>query len=75
MPDYVDWLVVGDFNFYRNPEDVNKPGIFVTDMLLFNEAISFLGLIELPLKGKRFMWTNKQESLLGKRLDWFFYVS
>lgn len=40
--------------------------------LLFNEAISKLGLVELPLKGKRFTWTNKQFSPLLERLDWFF---
>lgn len=25
MPDMVNWLVVGDFNLYRRPEDRNKP--------------------------------------------------
>jgi hypothetical protein len=24
MPDDFDWLVVGDFNLYRKPEDRNK---------------------------------------------------
>jgi hypothetical protein len=41
-------------------------------MFLFNDAISTLGLVELPLKGKRFTWTNKQRSPLLERLDWFF---
>jgi hypothetical protein len=41
-------------------------------MLLFNNAISMLGLVELPLKGKRFTWSNKQLSPLLERLDWFF---
>lgn len=60
MLDTVDWLIVGDFNLYRNPEDRNKPGADYAKMLLFNDAISYLGLIELPLKGRRYMWTNKQ---------------
>jgi len=59
MPPQVDWLVVGDFNLYRNPRDRNKPGANYSEMMLFNEAISKLGLIELPLKGKRFTWSNK----------------
>ena len=41
-------------------------------MYLFNEAISALGIIKLPLKGRRFTWTNKQTSPLLERLDWFF---
>lgn len=31
-----------------------------------------LGMFELPLKGKRFIWTNKQFSPLLEHLDWFF---
>lgn len=29
-------------------------------MLLFNEAMSALGLVELPLLGRKFTWSNKQ---------------
>jgi hypothetical protein len=72
MPDDVDWLVVGDFNLYRNPADRNRPGADISDMLMFNEAISALGWVELPLKGQRFTWTNKQFTPLLERLDWFF---
>jgi hypothetical protein len=69
MSNDVDWLVVGDFNLYRHPLDRNKPGADIADMLMFNEAISSLGLIELPLKGQRFTWTNKQHPPLLERLD------
>lgn len=72
MPSDIDWLIVGDFNLYRNLEDRNNPGADYNEMLLFNEAISKLGLVELPLKGKRFTWTNKQLSPILERLDWFF---
>ena len=41
-------------------------------MLHFNEALSALGVVELPLHGQRFTWTNKQLSPLLERLDWFF---
>jgi hypothetical protein len=75
MPDHVDWLVVGDFYLYRNPEDRNKPGADSSEMQLFNEAISKLGLMELPLKGKWFTWSNKQLCPLLERLDWFFTSS
>lgn len=72
MPDSMDWLIVGDFNLYRNPEDRNRDGANYPDMLMFNDAVNSLGLIEPPLKGQRFTWTNKQHPPLLERLDWFF---
>ena len=72
MPDLTNWLLVGDFNLYRSPANRNKRGGDHTEMYLFNEAISALGLIELPLKGTRFTWTNKQLAPLLERLDLFF---
>lgn len=51
MLDNVDWLIIGDFNLYRNPKDRNRLGANIGDILMFNEAISALGLVELPLKG------------------------
>jgi hypothetical protein len=53
------WLIVGDFNLLRAPENRNKPGGSVTGMFAFNAAISKLSLVELPLKGCKFTWTNK----------------
>lgn len=63
---------MGDFNFCRQPSDRNKLGGDVNGMLLFNEAINNLGLIELPLKGRKFTWSNMQKDPLLERLDWFF---
>jgi hypothetical protein len=31
-----------------------------------------LGLIELPLKGRAYTWSNMQEDPLLEQLDWFF---
>ena len=73
MPDEQDWIIVGDFNLMRSPNNRNRLGGDVTKMLLFNEAISSLGIVELPLQGKRFTWSNKQHPPLLERLDWFFY--
>ena len=72
MPNDVDWIIMGGFNFIRTPEDKNKPGGDVNEMLMFNEAISELGLIELPLKGSQFSWSNMQDNPLLEKLDWFF---
>jgi hypothetical protein len=72
MPDDICWLVVGDFNLMRKLEDRNRPGGNVSEMFLFNEAISSLGLEEIPLHGRKYTWTNKQQPPLLERLDWFF---
>ena len=72
MPDEVNWLLIGDFNLIRSLDDRNRPGGDVNEIFLFNEAISSLGIVELPLQGQRFTWTNKQHPPLLERLDWFF---
>jgi hypothetical protein len=41
-------------------------------MLKFNEAISNLDLVEIPLRGLSFTWSNRQREPLLQRLDWFF---
>jgi hypothetical protein len=41
-------------------------------MFAFNEAISNLGLVDVPLKGCKFTWSNKQQDPLLERLHWFF---
>jgi hypothetical protein len=63
---------LGDFNFYRFAESCNQPGANLTDIDTFNEIISYLGLIELPTKGRAFTWSNMQSDLLLVQLDWVF---
>jgi exonuclease III len=72
IPDDENWLLMGDFNLIRSPQDRNKAGGNINEMLLFNEAISNLGLVDIPLKGRKFTWSNMQNSPLLQRLDWFF---
>ena len=67
-----NWLLVGDFNFMRSTENRNRPGANMNDIFIFNEIISFLGLVELPLKGRAFTWSNMQDQPLLEQLDWFF---
>ena len=69
MPDDVDWLLVGDFNLMRSPDNRNKPSGDISEMFMFNEAISALGLVELPLLGRQITWSNKQFDPLLERLD------
>lgn len=39
---------------------------------MFNDTISALRLVELPLHGRKFTWSNKQDPPSLERLDWFF---
>jgi len=72
MPDSVDWMILGDFNLMRSLEDRNKPGGSMSEILMFNDAISHLGLNEIPLQGKKFTWSNMQPSPLLEKIDWVF---
>jgi exonuclease III len=65
------WILLGDFNFYRFVENRNQPGANLSDIETFNEIISYLGLIELPIKVRSFTWSNMQRDPLLVQLDWF----
>jgi exonuclease III len=69
MPDDQPWIVIGDFNLIRRPENRNKPGGDPNMMMAFNEAISKLGILELPLSGQQYTWSNMQQNPLLERLD------
>jgi exonuclease III len=66
------WMFLGDFNFMRSAENRNKPGGDYNEMMTFNEIISGQSLIELPLKGRQYTWSNMQEVPLLEQLDWCF---
>jgi hypothetical protein len=53
IPNDEDWIIMGDFNLYRVPENRNREGANTNDMFLFNSMISHLGLIEIALHGKK----------------------
>jgi len=72
FPDNESWLVLGDFNMYRTPENRNKEGPSYHDMFLFNSLISFLGWTEIPMHGMRYTWSNMQQQPLLEKLDWVF---
>jgi hypothetical protein len=72
IQDDENWLFLGDFNFYRSLENRNKPSGNLPDTLVFNDLLGHLGLIELPLKGRAFAWSNMQHDPLLEQLDWFF---
>jgi DNA repair ATPase RecN len=67
-----NWMIMGDFNFYRSLSDRNKSGGNMNDIMIFNEIISNLGLLEIPLKGRKFTWSNMQDEPLLEQIDWVF---
>lgn len=73
IPDNENWILMGDFNFYRSIDNRNRAGGNMNGMMIFNSVIiSNLGLLELPLKGRSFTWSNMQDCPLLQQLDWFF---
>jgi endonuclease/exonuclease/phosphatase family metal-dependent hydrolase len=66
------WIILGDFNLIRSPENRNRDGGDINNMLLFNRIISQLDLVEIPLKGRAFTWSNMQDNPLLEKLDWIF---
>jgi hypothetical protein len=72
IPPDEDWLLLGDFNFIRSPSNRNKPGGDISDMMLFNDFIREQNLTEIPIKGRKYTWSNMQENPLLEQLDWFF---
>ena len=72
IQDDAHWLIIEDFNFYRYSDSRNRPSANLNDIETFNEVISYLGLIELPIKGRSYTWSNMQADPTLTQLDWFF---
>ena len=53
-----NWMIMGDFNFYRSLENRNRAGGNINDIFIFNKVISNVGLQEIPLKGRKHTWSN-----------------
>lgn len=56
------WLVLGDFNIARAPEDKNNDRFDVASTTLFNDTIDALLLQELLLLDRRFTWSNLHDA-------------
>jgi hypothetical protein len=54
IDDKTNWILLGDFNFYRSLENRNRDGGNMQDIITFNDVLSNLGLQEIPLKGRNF---------------------
>lgn len=52
--EYENWILAEDFNLIRTPENRNKPGANVSDMLFFNDLIQHLNLVDIPFQGRSY---------------------
>ena len=71
IPNGQDWLLLGDFNYMRAPDNRNKPGGNLNDMITFNDIIRKQQLIEIPVQGRTYTWSNMQLDPLLEQIDWF----
>jgi endonuclease/exonuclease/phosphatase family metal-dependent hydrolase len=67
--DDIPWIIAGDFNLTRHPSDRNNANFSTSEVELFNDAINTLGLFELPLRGRKYTWSNKRATPTLIRLD------
>ncbi|XP_026400275.1 uncharacterized protein LOC113296156 [Papaver somniferum] len=65
------WLTRGDFNAILSPDERNIPGGGVENRNSFKAFVHKSSLIDIPMAGGRFIWTNSQQPPLLSRLDTF----
>lgn len=63
------WVIAGDFNLIYKDEDKNNTNYNRAMMGRFRRLINDLSLKEVPLLGRKFTWSNQQESPTLVKLD------
>jgi len=56
------WLIFGDFNLIRSPNEKSNDNFNSTEAGWFNEFISELGLQDIPLLDRLYTWSNNHDS-------------
>ena len=69
------WCFGGDFNIVRFPLEHSGSSRFTPVMTDFSDIIFEQGLIDLPLEGGTFTWSNSREVASSSRLDKFLLSS
>ena len=68
------WCVGGDFNVIRFPSERLGADHFTPAMNDFSEFIFSLGLMDIPMEGGRYTWSNNRENAAMSRIDRFLYT-
>jgi exonuclease III len=63
------WVLLGDFNLISSADDKNNPNVNFRLMGQFRDLIQQLELIDYPLMGRRFTWSNEREVSTQTRID------
>lgn len=69
------WVLGGDFNAILSQSERNKSGGCITNRRFFKKFVSRHELMDLPVAGGKFTWTNSQQPPLLIRLDRFLVTS
>lgn len=64
-----NWLLFGRFQLLSISREQKHAGGNIHDTFRFNEAIGHLGLLELPIKGRAYTWSNMQRNPLPEQLN------
>jgi exonuclease III len=67
----VPWCVAGDFNVVRFPSERSGSAGLSTAMMGFSDFITEMGLLDIPLQGGRFTWSNNRTNMSSSRIDRF----
>jgi hypothetical protein len=65
----------GDFNVVRFPTEKSRSNSFTPAMHDFSDFISTHGLIDTPLFGGKYTWSNGRESVFKSRIDRFLFTA
>lgn len=68
-PPDTPWLLIGDFNLIRFPNEKNNNNFHRSDAESSNNTIDLLALLELPLLDRQFTWSNKRANPTLERID------
>uniref|UniRef100_A0A2N9EFE5 Reverse transcriptase domain-containing protein n=1 Tax=Fagus sylvatica TaxID=28930 RepID=A0A2N9EFE5_FAGSY len=67
------WCIGGDFNVVRFPSEKSGQGPYSTAMQDFSDFIADFGLLDTPLEGGKFTWSNNREVPTMSKLDRFLF--
>jgi hypothetical protein len=69
----VPWCIGGDFNVVRFPNEKTGMSSFNYAMHEFSDFISKCGLMDIPMEGGLFTWSNNRETAASSRIDRFLF--
>ena len=69
------WYIGGDFNVVRFPSEKSGVSTLTSSMHDFSYFIVEFGLLENPLEGGRFTWSNNREYVAMSQIDRFLFSS